>query len=611
MQKLILTLCAVLAAVCSVQAETLTLDPVVVTATRTATPLSQVGSSVTVVTAEEIEEKGQTKVIDVLRSVPGLNITQTGGMGASVAIYQRGTDTKHTLVLIDGIEFRDASSTGGGANLANISTDNVERIEIVRGAQSVIYGSDAIGGVINIITQKGSSEPHGYASIERGAYQTTQTTAGISGGSDNTHASFSYSHIDSQGFSSYNEKDGFTEDDGYKNTNFSLNVGVDFSKTFTMNMNFRLADSEYEFDSGYYDAFWNYTMADTDAVTDSLEIAGRTEGVWSLLDGKWTIVLGASATDSNHTTTGTYDNYEYNGRVTKLDLQNTIKLNDRHTFLVGLETEKEQYDTSFGDDGDVNNKAAFIQDQIFIDDFAVALGIRLDNHEEFGTETTWRIAPAYTVPGSGTKLKASFATGFKAPSLYQLYSYYGNTDLDPETSTSVDFGIEQAFFDSSLIVAVTVFHNDIDDYIGYSFVTSQYYNIAELTTKGVETSVDFYPCDFADLKLGYTYTDSEDGDGVRKARIPLHKATFDVNLYPIDEVLLNVGILYLGERYDGSYSDETLGGYTLVNLSASWQFVENLKITARVDNLFDKQYEEVAGYGTAGASAYLGLKASF
>ena len=442
MQKLILALCAVLAATCSVQAETFTMDTVVVTATRTATPLSQVGSSVTVITAAEIEKKQHPKVIDVLRSVPGLSITQTGGMGSAVAIYQRGTDTKHTLVLMDGVEFRDASSTGGGANLANISTDNIERIEIVRGAQSVIYGSDAIGGVINIITKKGTSEPHGYASIEKGTYQTWQTTAGISGGSDNTHASFSYSHIDSQGFSSYNENDGFNEKDGYKNTNFSLNLGVDLSKLFTINMNLRLADSEYEFDS--YDG--SYLMADTDAVTDSLEVASRTEGVWTLLDGRWTIVLGASVTDANHTTTGTYDNYEFNGRVTKVDLQNTIELNENQTFVIGLETEKETYDTSYGDEGEVRNRAVFAQDQIFIGDFSVAVGARIDEHEEFGSETTWRIAPAYTLQAAGTNIKTSLATGFKAPSLYQLYSYYGNTELDPETSKSFDIGIEQPFF---------------------------------------------------------------------------------------------------------------------------------------------------------------------
>ncbi len=607
MQKFIMALSAVLALTSSVQAEPIVMDPVVVTATRTETPLSQIGSSVTIITAEEIEKKQQSKVIDVLRSAPGISIAQNGGMGSSVSIYQRGTDTKHTLILLDGIEFRDASSTGGGANLANISTDNIERIEIVRGAQSVIYGSDAIGGVINIITKKGSSEPHGYASIEKGAYQTTETTAGISGGSDTTRASFSYSHINTDGFSSYNEKDGFSEKDGYKSTNIGLNLGVDLSKIFTLNMNLRIADAETEFDS--YDSSW--MMADTDAVTDSFEVAGRSEGVFSLLDGRWKVIIGASVTDSNHTTSGTYDNYEYNGKVTKIDLQNTIKLNQNNTLVVGLETEKEEYDTSYGDAGEVRNRAAFVQNQLIIDDFAIALGIRMDNHEEFGTETTWRVAPTYNFKTSGTKLKASLATGFKAPSLYQLYSYYGNTELDPETSTSVDVGIEQEFLDRSLILGITWFHNKIDDYIDYSFAASQYYNIEELTTEGVETSADWYPCDYVDVKLAYTYTDTADGSGARKARIPLHKGSLDVNMYPIDNVQVNVGILYVGERYDGSYSDETLGGYTLVNLAASWQIIENLKIYGRVDNLFDKQYEEVAGYGTAGASAYLGLKASF
>jgi len=614
MQKFFISLCALLATAGTLHAETIVMDPVVVTATRTATPLSQLGSTVTIVTAEEIEAKQQTNVAEVLRSVPGINITQTGGPGGAVSIYLRGTDTKHTLVLLDGIELRDASNIGGGANLANISTDNIERIEVVRGAQSVVYGSDAIGGVINIITKKGSQQPQGYASIEGGSFNTWRTTAGISGGGANTRASVAFSHTDSDGYSTYNEKDGFTEDDGYKNTNFSFNVGADLSKTFTLNMALRLVDAEYNFDTGSYDAFFNYILADTDAKTDSLELAGRTEGVFSLLDGKWKLAIGASITDTNRTTSGSefYDNYEYNGRVVKYDLQNTLELSKTQTIVVGLETEKEEYDSSYGDSGDVRNQAAYIQDQIVIGDFAVALGGRIDKHDEFGTETTWRIAPAYTLAATATKFKGSVATGFKAPSLYQLYApYNGNADLDPETSTSVDAGIEQPLFDNSLVLGVTWFHNDIDDYIGFDTSTYQYYNIDKLTTQGVESSIDWYPCAYVDMKLAYTYTDTEDGQGARKARVPLHKGSLDINLYPIDDVQLNIGLLYVGERYDGSYSDETLGSYTLVNLAASWQVIENLKIFGRVDNLFDKQYEEVADYGTAGLSGYLGLKANF
>lgn len=615
MKKSFLAWCILIASTATLQAAPATLDPIVVTATRTATPLSQIASSVTVITAEEIEEKQQHHVLEVLRSVPGLGLVQSGPSGGQTSIHMRGTDTKHTLILIDGIEYRDASSVGGGANLSNLTTDNVERIEVVRGAQSVIYGSDAIGGVINIITKKGSQLPEAYLSVEGGSYNTWKESAGLSASGENTRTSFTVSRTDSDGFSSYNENDGFNEKDGYTNTSASFNIGADLSKKFTLNLNMRLTDSEYEFDSGYFDSSFNYVKADTDAVTDTLELAGRTEGVLSLYDGKWTLIMGASLTDTNRTTTGTYDNYKYDGSITKLDLQNNIKISDSQTLVVGLETEKEDYASSYGDQGEARTQAAFIQDQIKIGNFSVAVGVRVDKHDEFGTETTWRIAPAYTAAATGTKLKASAGTGFKTPSLFQLYyPYGGNKDLDPETSKSFDAGFEQPLLDNSLIVAVSWFYNDIDDYIDWydvaGYLDDGYRNIKELKTTGVESTVNWYPNDLVALQVGYTYTDSKDEENDRKARIPLHKGTFDITLYPVDDLQFNLNVLHVSERDDGT-ANETLDSYTLVNLASSYQVTNTIKLFGRIQNLLDKEYEEVAGYGTAGVSAYAGLKVTF
>lgn len=596
------------------QAEVTTLDPVVVTATRTATPLSQIGSSVTVVTAEEIEEKQLSQILDVLRTVPGVGIVHSGPQGGQTSVRTRGTDNKHTLVLIDGIEIRDVSTVGGGPDLANISTDNVERIEIVRGAQSVIYGSDAIGGVINIITKKQSSVPEGYFSVEGGSYNSWKEKAGFS----LPGASFTVSRTDSDGFSSYNEKDGFSEDDGYKSTNASLNIGGQLNETMSLKFNLRLADSSYDFDSGYYDSSFNYVQADTDAVVDTLQVAGRGEATFSLLDGNWILTLGSSLSDTNRTTSGTYDNYEYDGSIEKFDLQNTVLIGTAQVVVIGLETEKENYTSSYGDSGKVRNTALYIQDQVKFGNFSTAIGGRVDDHETFGSEFTWRVAPTYLISSTHTRLKTSVGTGFKAPSLFQLYyPYGGNEELEPETSLSFDIGFEQSLADNKIVISSSWFYNDIEDYIDwYSDGDFDYYdgdgyhNIKSLKTQGIETTVAFYPISMVNLQLGYTYTDTEDQDGARKARIPLHKGTFDVNIYPIAALQLNANLIYVGEREDGA-ADEILGDYTLVNLATSYQLTDNFKIFARVDNLFDKDYEEVAGYGTAGLSGYAGVKFSF
>ena len=213
--------------------------------------MSQVASSVTVITAEEIEAKQQPLVVDVLRNVPGVDISRAGGPGSAVSIFIRGTDNKHTLILIDGIEVNDPSAIGSAANLTNLTTDNIDRIEVVRGAQSVLYGSDAIGGVINIITKKGAREPEGYASVEGGSYNTWKEQAGLSFGGDSGYLSFTVSHSKTDGFSTANEKHGNTEDDGYKNTSFSFAAGAKPSNLLELNFIVQHTDAEYDFDSAF------------------------------------------------------------------------------------------------------------------------------------------------------------------------------------------------------------------------------------------------------------------------------------------------------------------------------------------------------------------------
>ncbi len=622
MQKSFIVLCALLFTAGTLQAEVVTLDPIVVTATRVETPLSQIASSVTVITAAEIEAKQQNQVIDVLRTVPGVNVVRTGSLGGQVSIYLRGTDTRHTLLLIDGIEYRDASSIGG-SSFESLSTDNIAQIEIVRGAQSVLYGSDAIGGVINIITKKGSKQPEGYASVEGGSYNTWIEKAGFSAGRKMVSSSFAISRTDSDGFSSANENDGNTENDGFKNTTISFNLGVNPSEKFAINLNVHSNDAENEYDA--------YGPVDGNYVQDSELLAGRIEGKASLYNDLWEIALGVAVTDKNRTATGSnyYDGYEYNGRITKLDLLNTIHLGQYQTIVLGAETEEEEMDSfsylgdysaypdvtyaAFSYKEDSRNNALFLQDQFSLKDFSAAIGVRYDDHNQFGDKTTWRFAPTYNIKHAATRIKGSIGTGFKAPSLYQLYGQLppynvGNENLKPEESFSWDLGIEQTFCNSSLIATLTYFHNDIDDYISYDF-TDGYINIDGLTTQGIESSIEWYPSDLFDAQITYSYTDSKDKtNGSRLLRRPLHTGNFSLNLYPDDKKQISLNLLYVGERDDRS---ETLDGYILVNLAASHQITPNVKGFVRIDNLFDEDYEEVSGYGTAGLSGYAGIKLTF
>ena len=589
MQKSLIVLFALLlTAATTLQAEVIKLDPVVVTATRTGTPLSQIASSVTVITAEEIEAKQQTQVLDVLRSIPGVNIVQTGSTGGATSVYLRGTDSRHTLLLIDGIEYRDASSIGG-PTLGTLSTDNIAQIEVVRGAQSVLYGSDAIGGVINIITKKGAQEPQGYISMEGGSYNTWIEKAGFSAGNEKVSSSFAVSRTDSDGFSAANEQDGNREDDAYNNTSISFNLAAQPTKTFSLNLNVHSDNSENDYDG--------YGPIDGDYVQDADILAGRIEGKLSLFAGKWQIAIGAATTEKNRSTEGPeyYNGYEYAGKVSKFDIQNTIQTCEFNTVVLGAETETEELDSfsylgdysafptvtysAFAYKADSRNNAIFLQDQLAIGNFSAAAGIRYDYHDEFGGKTTWKFAPTYNFTSTGTRIMGSVGTGFKAPSLYQLYGQLppynvGNKNLAPEESIGWDIGVEQTFANNMVILSLAYFYNDIDDYIDYDF-TDGYVNVKGLITQGVESTIELFPSDLFDLKLSYTYTDSENkADDSRLLRRPLHKGNVDLNLYPADDKQINVSLIYIGERDDNT---ETLNEYTVVNIAGSHQITPYLK----------------------------------
>jgi len=641
MKKFIALLGGLLFCASGALAATATLDPIVVTATRTATPLSQIASSVTVITAEEIEEKQQTQVLDVLRSVPGVNVFNNGNRGSSTTIALRGTDNKHTLVLIDGIEFRDAATLGGGPQLENLTTDAIEQIEIVRGAQSVLYGSDAIGGIINIITKKGTRTPQIHTAVEAGSFSTRHENFGFTTADDLANLAFSATLFDTDGFSAAGEKYGNTEDDGYDHTSLSLNFGLTPSETFDLNVNLRTTKSNYEYDDGY--DFLTGLTADSNATQDSEDQFGRVEGTFHLLEDRLKLVVGASVTDTSRTVSGDYP-AGYDGRVSKYDLLSILKLNPQHTLSVGMETEEEDADiatSSSVTSGDSRTNAIYVQDQFTAGHFTATAGARYDDHNEFGGKATWRMAPSYTLSATGTRLKGSIGTGFRAPSINELYGtpvtydysaspwfpaiyryLNGNLNLKPEESFNWDIGVEQAFANNQFILGLTYFYNDIDNFIkneqiaeevntGVTTYTYQTVNVASLKTSGIEATLEWYPIDAVTLKLNYTYTDSKKDDGSRKDRLPLHHGGFSVDIYPVKKLQINLNANLTGERYDGDYTGKTLPSYTLVNLAASYQVKDNLKLFGRIDNLFDKDYEEVAGYGTADFSGYVGLKLTF
>ncbi|MCK5912409.1 MAG: TonB-dependent receptor, partial [Desulfuromusa sp.] len=337
------------------------------------------------------------------------------------------------------------------------------------------------------------------------SYNTWTEKGGFSVASETGHVSFAASNSNSDGFSVANEDDGNSEDDGYKNTSFIINSGVRPSDLFDLNFTANYTDAEYDMD-GYPAPL--YLLADTDETTVTKTFIGRLEGTLHLLEDRWQTTFGTSLTEIDRDYPDSTWATTFKGEKTKYEIKNHFIFNSQQSFIIGAETETETAKADSNVDEDTTTNAIYLQDQLSIGSFDATVGVRYDRHDDFGNETTWRGATGYTFKTTGTRLKGAVGTGFKAPSIYQLYdSWYGNRDLDAETSLGYDIGIEQSLLDHSLILQATWFKNDIDDYIQWD--PTGFQNAGDITTQGVETGLEIYPYVFIDLRFTYTYTDTE------------------------------------------------------------------------------------------------------
>ena len=609
------------------------MDELVVTATRLATPRGEVASSVTVITASDIQRKQYRSVPQALRSVPGLHVVQTGGPGQQTSVFMRGTNSNHTLVLIDGIEASDPSAPNGAVDFSNLWLDNIERIEVVRGPQSTLYGSDAIGGVIQITTRRGAGKLHGAAKAEGGSDNTFNQQASAAGASDAVNYSLGVIHIDTDADSvtPARLRNGVSaEDDGYENWTTSARLGVELTDTLETNFFGRYIDSETKLDPEL-ESFGFGTTEDRDARLDQTEYLLRGEVKAQLLDGLWDATFSTSYTDydrknrnNRQSPNETLTRTRFEGDKLKFEFKNDLYLTDAHTFTLGVETEKENMDAGgFSDFGgfivgeesnaDARNNGAYAQDQFsYGERIFGTIGARYDKPDDFGSEVTYRFAPLYVHRETGTRIKGSIATGFKAPTLFQtdgftpnnLGSFYrGNPNLDSEESFGWEVGLEQLLWDERINLGVTYFKSDIDDLMQVVFdpsFNSTYENIDKADIKGVESFIHTQLLKSLAVRINYTYTDAEDDKtGEKLLRRPKHKADLDIEYQPIPKASINLTANYVSDSRD--ISRETGGivngdDYTVLDLVADYAINKRWKIFGRVENITDEHYEPADGF---------------
>lgn len=603
---------------------------VVVTASRVEDEISQVGSSVSVISGEEIQARGHVTVADLLDSLPGVEVVRSGPLGGNAVVFIRGANSEHTLVLIDGVEANDPISPNRAFNFADLPSDNIERIEVLRGPQSTLYGSDALGGVIAIFTKTGKGAPSLNASFEGGSYSTFTERVAAGGGDKKFNYSLGAQRVDSNGISAADRRDGNSEADGYSNTSLSGKIGASLSEELALNASLRFDHGDADLDN-----FGGVGGDDPNRKLKRDQLFSRIEAKANFFEKRLQQTFGIGFSQQSFDDDNDPDaahprdvlRSEFSSRLLKFDLQNDIKATESLRFVLGAETEEERGDSSYFSDGDfgpftdefaqrsVRTNSLFVDSRWGADSGpALQAGLRYDHHETFGSHVSWRLAPFYSFSEQGTKLFSNIGSGFKAPSLFQLYSSYGNEDLSPEKSLGLDVGLSQSLLGRKLDVSVAYFWNKFTDLISFNPQTFISENIARARTQGIETSAEWHMSEVLSSKFAYTYTDTEDRDsGDSLLRRPRHKFSADAQYKPLQSLTLQAGLSLTGARFDNDFSSypatrTRLGTYVLANVGATLSISRDVELFTRIENLFDREFQQVLGYGEPGLAGYAGIR---
>ncbi|MEJ5362397.1 MAG: TonB-dependent receptor [Spirochaetota bacterium] len=591
-------------------------------------------SSVCIITSKDIEQGGYRFVSDVLQTVPGLTLVQNGTLGGTASVFIRGAKTGNTVVLIDGVKVLDPSTIERTFDFGTLTTDSIERIEIIKGPQSVLYGSDATGGVINIVTKKGAGKPSITLSTYAGSYYTTQQSAHIRGGDSSLNYSFAVGQAAAQGYSRAAKPSTTTpfDDDGFYQRYALGKFSYTPFTAVTIDAGFTAKETDLDLD--------DYALTDdANSYENRKEMSGYTQ-LEHTIATFWKHSINASVSrtirsyndfdDDGNTGWADFgaDN-RYTGTIAHAEWLHTFTLQDINTVNIGIAYEKEfskveDYLTSSKITNDIDVIGFFAQDHVKISKlFYVIAGIRADNNTIFGWQQSYTVSPAVILPVVKTKLKGNWGKGYKAPSLYQIYgdggsSVLGNKDLQPEENTGYDIGIEQPI-SNFIKCEVVYFANNYRNMIEYdsSSWPGKYINIDKITTKGWEGNVTIQPIETLTISGGYTYLNAiDESTDEQLLRRPKHQGYGSVNV-TINNFSISCIGTYIGKRKDAYFDSSTfttitknLDSYIKLDTALNYALTPQITISAKVENITNKKYQQVYGYNMPERSFYVGLKAT-
>lgn len=627
-------------------------DTLVVTASRIPVPLSASGSSVTVIDREQIDARQSVFAVDLLQDVPGVAVSRSGSIGAQTQVRIRGAEANQVLVLIDGIEANDPAGNDEFA-FQDLITWDVERIEVVRGPQSALWGSDALAGVINVITRQPTDEFSATGFVESGAFDTYSGGGRVSGELLGARTGLSLSRVKSHGSNSSRSGN---EEDGYENTTGSLTLAGSPADHLELDFAGRYTSTTKDFDAS---DFSTSLPADSPDTTDVDLGYFRTGGTLKLMDERWTQSLRAA-----WTTTDTKDSNDFgpNGSTAadkygiyyQTSWQFTPRIADApgNSVTFALVHEKQDFrqtgavfvvdpgdptqDLDPNQEQDQRTTAAVIEGIYSpLPRSSVSLSARYDNNSDYDNVATYRATTAWTTEGTRTRLHASYGTGQKAPTFVERFGFFpdqfiGNPDLEPETSKGWEAGLDQPLFEGRVSLGATYFHEDLEQEInGFAFdpgtggFTAENLD-GESKRRGVEITAHARLPGGLRLSGSYTYLDATEPDSLTgedkgEVRRPRHVATLNGDWRFLDNLAnVNLNLTYVGDRTDVFFDPLTfdratvnLDSYYLASVALSYRATAQVRLYTRVENLLSENYEDVYGYNTPGLAAYAGIGLSF
>jgi vitamin B12 transporter len=575
-----------------------TLPTVVVTAERVVQTVEESLASVTVIDHQQIQQSQAQSLPELLRGVAGLSLSNTGGLGKQTSIFLRGTESNHILVLIDGVKV--GSATTGSTAFEQIPITQIERIEIVRGPRSSLYGSEAIGGVIQIFTRKGKGEVKPNFGISAGSDKTYQATAGISGGSNQSWFSANISDIDTEGFNSCRGEPNvggcFTDEpdkDGYQNFSTQLRAGYRFTNNAEIDLHWLLSKGKTDYDGGFQNQ--SETMQ---------QVLGA--GFRFLPTDNWTLALkaGRSWDESDNFKDAVFSS-RFETQRDSVWLQNDIAVGENHLLILGIDYQNDEVSgTTLYEVTSRDNKGVFGQYLGDFDQLNLQLSLRNDDNAQFGNYTTGSFALGYTLENK-LRFIASYGTAFRAPTFNDLYfPNFSNSKLKPERSESVEIGLNQITTWGRW--EINSYQTDLDDLIAFDSSTFAPENIDSARIRGLEAILAIHLADWninANLTLLNPTNQSNDKILPRRA-----KKALNISLdRKINQFSVGTSLYAVGKRYDDLANQRELGAYTTMDLRAGYQITKAWQVQARISNLFDKNYETVAYYNQAGRDLFITL----